>query len=76
MRTIVVLLSTLLPAVALADYQLITVSLEHTNEQGEYLRIDHERFISQSDCRKRGERNIELMRSIGGRGGYLCVPLK
>lgn len=52
----------------MADYWLITIDLETEVRTVE-------RFISQSDCRARGERNLDLARLLGKtRVGFMCVP--
>lgn len=41
----------------------------------QYRVIGIESFIAYSDCRKRGERNLQMLENVGIRGGFSCPQL-
>lgn len=59
---------------AQADVWLSTFNLDAPTEDGQsYDILAYERFISYVDCRDRGVKNVELMRTVGARGGFVCI---
>ena len=55
---------------ARADYWLVTFPLEA--REPKYV----ERFISLSDCRKRGIANQDLVALFEQKAGFVCIPIE
>ncbi len=72
MKCGILILSLLLPTAALADWWLVTYNLDLRDDNGDFIPLDHERFVNRMDCRARGNKNIALIESMQGRGGYAC----